>query len=172
MDVEGETLDGGGPEAGVPVGHPAHARRGDLRHYDVPGVAIKMHARRERRCTELAFPLPCLAMTDRAIVDEQLLAGSDVLAVSLAVQRHHVVGDLLDLRRLQNAVGAETRHLRVARIGIATADTMHNRLLDCVQRSAPDPGTRGQRRVAALATATRAVAGLAVVGERDASGGL
>src|SRR4029077_17036767 len=103
----------------------------------------EMHLRGKPGRTLLTVALSGIAMTDRAILGENLLARRHVLArIGVAKQRHDIVGDLLDFGRLQDAVGAEARHLRLARVGVAAADAMRDGLLDRIERAAPGSSTR------------------------------
>src|ERR1700722_5068890 len=116
MHVQCERLYRRWVQPGIPRRHNAHPRCGDLRHHGCPVIAVEMHLRGKPRRALLAVALSGIAMTDRAILGENLLARRYVLArIGVAKQRHDIVGDLLDFGRLQYAIGAEARHLRLAR---------------------------------------------------------
>src|SRR6516225_9436741 len=170
MYVERQALDRPYVESGMPGRHHTRPRRGDLCDHNSPVVAVEVDARGQTRRTLLAIALSCLAVANRTVVGEQLRSGRYVLGgLRTSVQRHHVISDLLDLGWLQNAIGAEAWHLRFARLVVAAANTIGDGLLNLVERAAPDPCASSERWITRLAAAAGGMAGLAVVGESDAS---
>jgi hypothetical protein len=85
--------------------------------------------------------LAAVAVTLDTVIGKDLGARRNILTGGrVAVEgRPDIIGNRLDLRRLQRPVRPEPRHLANARIRIGAADAVSDRLLNIFQRAAPDP---------------------------------
>jgi hypothetical protein len=125
----------------------------------------------ERGCADLGHAGAALAMAGDAVLGEDRLAAGHSLGIAgVAGQGKHILGDIEDLIAGQDLVGAEPRHLRIARLLAAVADAVGDRVLDVGEGPAPEPVVVGQGRKEALPGPAEPVAGGAVVGERDPAG--
>src|SRR5262249_25271149 len=121
---------------------------------------------------DFTITLARLAVAGDAVLGKQFFPRGDIALPRLAVKRHHVIGELLDLRRLQHAIGTEARHRAGASIWMVAAHAIGDGAGNILDLAAPQPGARGERRIARIAAAAGAVAGLAIIGEGNAPGDL